>query len=92
MYLTRRLNESVVDPVATADTLPYVVKLTRLRLVRERQALSQKELAAKAGVSPVTISRVENGVDDPQPSTIRKLAKALGVKPADLMDTQEDRP
>ena len=45
-----------------------------------------KELAAKAGVSPVTISRVENGLDDPQPATTRKLAAALGVEPADLME------
>jgi HTH-type transcriptional regulator, competence development regulator len=73
----------------SGSTLPNVVKLTRLRWQRERRALSQKELAATAGVSPVTISRIENGRDEPQPATIRKLAKALGVNPADLMEPED---
>jgi transcriptional regulator with XRE-family HTH domain len=63
-----------------------VVRLTRLRAIRERKALTQRELAELSSVSPVTISRIENGVDEPYPSTIRKLSAALGVEPADLMD------
>lgn len=62
-----------------------VVKLPRLRQVRERQALNQRELAAKAGLTPASLSRIESGVQEPYMSTVRKLAAALGVKPADLM-------
>jgi len=62
-----------------------MVRLTRLRAIRERAALTQRELAAKAGVTYVQISRIERGKVEPYPSTIRKLAAALGVAPSDLM-------
>jgi transcriptional regulator with XRE-family HTH domain len=67
-----------------------VVKLARLKRARERAALSQAELAKKAGVSRVTVARVEALLDEPQPRTVRKLAQALGVAPAHLMDHSDD--
>jgi transcriptional regulator with XRE-family HTH domain len=67
-----------------------VVKLARLKRARERAALSQAELARKAGVSRVTVARVEALLDEPQPRTVRKLAQALGVAPADLMDHSDE--
>jgi transcriptional regulator with XRE-family HTH domain len=67
-----------------------VVKLARLKRARERAALSQAELARKAGVSRVTVARVEALLDEPQPRTVRKLAQALGMAPADLMDRSDD--
>lgn len=65
-----------------------VVKLTRLRAVRERRALNQRELGKKAGVTAASISRIENGLAEPYMSTIRKLAAALDVEPADLMERE----
>jgi len=53
-----------------------------LRRAREHRALTQAELAERAGVMPATISRLENGQQRAYPSTVRKLAKALGVEPA----------
>lgn len=64
-------------------------KLPRLRQHRERAALSQQELAKAAGVSRVTVVRVENG-EDTYPATARKLASALNVMPSDLMGPAED--
>ena len=48
---------------------------------RERIALglSTRELAALAGVSYPTISRIENGHDQPRWDTLEKLAGALGM-------------
>ena len=63
-----------------------MVKLSRLRAVRERLALTQEELADKAGVSRLTVSRIESGRVEPYPKTIRRLAEVLDVKPSDLMD------
>ena len=63
-----------------------MVKLARLKLIRERKALTQRELAEKAGINRVTITRIENGYDQPFPATVRKLADALGVRPEDLME------
>lgn len=59
--------------------------LKRLRTLRLRRALSQRDLAARAGVSQVTIVRLERGEAEPRPSTVRKLAAALGVDPAELV-------
>jgi len=53
--------------------------------------MTQEELAAAAGVPVVTISRIENGhTGEPRPSTVRKLAKALGVDPTWLIFGAED--
>ncbi len=60
-----------------------VLTLPLLRHVRERAPLSQEELAERSGVHRVTIARLELGATA-RASTIRKLAKALGVKPAAL--------
>jgi transcriptional regulator with XRE-family HTH domain len=58
--------------------------LPRLREIREWRALSLRELGDRAGVAYATLWRLEQG-QGAQPRTIRKLATALGVEPADLM-------
>jgi transcriptional regulator with XRE-family HTH domain len=58
-----------------------------LRALRRRRVLTMEELAEKAGVGRNTIWRLEHGVMGAQPRTIRKLAKALGVEPEDLVNT-----
>ncbi|MBI4492177.1 MAG: helix-turn-helix transcriptional regulator [Chloroflexi bacterium] len=63
-------------------------RLARLRQVRESQFLTQQELAARSGVSRVTIARLESGEVDARFSTIKKLAEALGVLPQDLLAPQ----
>jgi transcriptional regulator with XRE-family HTH domain len=56
----------------------------RMRTLRKRKALSQRDLARLAGVSPTTINRIEQGLIEPNPSTKRKIAQALGVSPEDI--------
>jgi Zn-dependent peptidase ImmA (M78 family)/DNA-binding XRE family transcriptional regulator len=48
----------------------------RLSLARRRRGLTGKKLAEIAGLSPITVSRIENG-DTPDDTTIDSLAKAL---------------
>ena len=60
-----------------------MVNVARLREWRLRAALSQEVLAERARVSRSTIIKLEAG-RDAWPSTVRKLARALGIKPADL--------
>ncbi len=59
-----------------------VEKLTRLR---EDRVLSQRDLAKMAGLAQGTVWRLENGFSEAHPSTIRKLARALGVEPRELV-------
>ena len=47
--------------------------------------LIQEELAARAEVQPLTISRIETDQVEPRYSTIRMLARALGVDSAELL-------
>ena len=60
-------------------------QLTRLRGLK---GYSQRALAKESGVSPATIYELENGRRRPNPSTLRKLAKALGVEVVDLLGPQ----
>jgi len=60
--------------------------LSRLRELRLRRALSQRDLAKLSGVAQTTIVRLEAGNAAANPSTMRKLAKALKISPADLWE------
>jgi transcriptional regulator with XRE-family HTH domain len=65
------------------------VNVAKLRELRQRRVLTLHELEEKAGVSYNTIWRLENGKTGAQPRTIRKLAKALGVEPEELVRVGE---
>jgi transcriptional regulator with XRE-family HTH domain len=56
----------------------------RLRVLRLRQALSQRDLARKARIEESTVVYLEAESRQPRPSTVRKLARALGVPPSEL--------
>ena len=59
--------------------------MRELREIRLRRGLSQADLSAVTGVAEFTISEIESGKRaNPRPSTLRKLAQALGVEVADL--------
>ena len=49
----------------------------RLSLARKRRRLTGKGLAELAGVSAITVSRLENGENQPDDETMAKLARAL---------------
>ncbi|TLM68920.1 MAG: helix-turn-helix transcriptional regulator [Deltaproteobacteria bacterium] len=51
----------------------------QVREIRESQLMSKAELARKAGVSPVTIDRIEGGAVC-RMATKRKIILALGLK------------
>jgi Zn-dependent peptidase ImmA (M78 family)/DNA-binding XRE family transcriptional regulator len=50
----------------------------RLIIGRKRRKLTARALASIIGVSPITISRLENGVNEPEEETINALSLALG--------------
>jgi transcriptional regulator with XRE-family HTH domain len=58
-----------------------------LRRERRRAGLTQAELAEKSGVSLPTIARIEAGyIEAPRVSTLRKLARGLGLEVRDLLE------
>ena len=48
--------------------------------------MTQVTLAKKAGISRAYLARLEMGLHDPHLSRLRKLAKALGVPVAELLE------
>jgi DNA-binding XRE family transcriptional regulator len=61
----------------------------KLRELREARMLGKAELARKAGVSPLTIDRIEKGKPS-RMDTKRKILQALGLKPADRREVFGD--
>jgi transcriptional regulator with XRE-family HTH domain len=57
----------------------------RLKTLRIRRALTQQELAEKAGISKTALNRIELNKAEPHMSTLRKLANALDVDPTELL-------
>jgi transcriptional regulator with XRE-family HTH domain len=81
-------------PVAQKRTLPGAIRGTtarevfdvgaRLKGLRVSQALSQRDLALKAGVTNGMISMVEQNKHSPSVATLNRLTDALGVSFADF--------
>lgn len=67
-----------------ADT--FYAGHTTVAAMRLRKGWSQAELARRAETSQPYIARLERGQVDPQVSTVKKLAQALGVPVAELVD------
>ncbi len=61
------------------DTVTANLKARRLA-----KKLSQEDLAEKAGISVSYVSMLERGQRSPPLDTLESLAKALGVRAADL--------
>ena len=55
-----------------------VLSKSKLRRYREENLISKAELSRKAGVSPITISRIEEGFPC-RIDTKRKILEALGL-------------
>ena len=68
-----------------AGDLTRSVPLPGLRQARQRSGLTQRELGELAGVGKGTIWELEVGRRGAYPRTVRRLAKALETKVADLV-------
>ncbi len=59
----------------------------RVRQLREAKGLTQEALAAKSGLHRVYLAQLEIGRNqNPQLETLQRLAKALGVSLAELLE------
>ena len=69
-----------------ADTIQVVVLIgDEVKMWRMRRAMTQAELAEKAGVGVNTVVRIERNQTEPRPPTIRKLAQALRIDTSELV-------
>ena len=65
------------------------VDISKMKALRQERVLSQRDLARMAGLTQMTVWRLENGYRDARPGTIRKLAQVLGVEPKELVKGEE---
>ena len=87
----QRAARNVADLDEPDDDLPEPAHPVRnkLREYRIENMMSKAELARKAGLSVLTVARIEKGYDC-RMDTKRKLLKALGLKLADRRKVFED--
>jgi transcriptional regulator with XRE-family HTH domain len=70
------------------EAVAQLVDGEKLRELRLSALLTQRELGSRSNVAPETINRIERA-GQPRATaaiTVRKLAAALGVKPAELLE------
>ena len=77
------------EPTRTYDNRG--IPLPGLRPARQRLGLSQRQLASQAETGQHTISKLENLSRGAYPQTLQKLARALGVTPAELVEGRADQ-
>jgi transcriptional regulator with XRE-family HTH domain len=53
---------------------------------RRAQHLTQEQVSDRSGVHVTEVSRIERGLRDPRVSTLIRLARALDVRPSQLLD------
>ncbi len=69
--------------MATLMAKPTIGSL--IKDARDKAGISQRELARLSGVSQPNLSRIEADSQEPSISTLREIAKALGVDYRDLL-------
>jgi transcriptional regulator with XRE-family HTH domain len=64
----------------------------RIVELRAKKGWSQSKLAEEAGITQSTLSRIENGTQEPRAQTLVKIADALGVEYRALLESGEGPP
>jgi transcriptional regulator with XRE-family HTH domain len=77
--------KEIQDMMTDARHSGRSIPLPGLRAARQKAGLTQYELAKLAGVGCGTVHRLETLERGGYPRTLRKLATALGVEPAQLV-------
>ena len=57
-----------------------------MRAARLKLELSQEQVADRSGVHATEVSRIEAGKRDPRVSTVERLARAVELKPGQLLE------
>jgi transcriptional regulator with XRE-family HTH domain len=57
-----------------------------LKAARTKLGITQEQVADRSGVHATEVSRIEAGKRDPQVSTVEKLARAVELRPGELLE------
>lgn len=76
-------NEQMKDPAFREEWEAQEPERQIIRAMiegRERQRMTQKDLAIATGIGQADISRLENGTANPSIRTLKRLASGMGMK------------
>ncbi len=59
---------------------------SNLREARLKLEMSQEQVSEESGVHATEVSRIEAGKRDPRVSTVERLARAVGLRPGQLLE------
>jgi transcriptional regulator with XRE-family HTH domain len=62
----------------------------RIKLLRVRRGLTLKELEERGRISATHVSEIERGKASPTVGALSRIARALGVRPAQLVESRHD--
>ena len=65
--------------------------MDRIRQLRKERGLSQARLAVLADMDPATLNRLERGTGNPNLKTLQRVAGALDVAIADLLENESPK-
>ena len=85
MTMGSKLKEALKQDFSRSPKRMFITQGEMLRLIREKNELSQNELAAKSGLTQATLSSLENNRVSLGVERAKVLAKVLGVHPAVLV-------
>lgn len=80
---------ATTDPAEAARTLrdPSPVELGhRIKMLRVSRGLTLKDLEARGGISATHVSEIERGKASPTVGALGRIAQALGLRPATLVE------
>ena len=83
----RRVLDADERPGDDRPRPPHTSVHDRIRLLRKRQGISLRQLAATAGMSASSVSAIERGLSAPSVGTLQRLAAALDTTVPGLLDT-----
>jgi len=75
-----------MPPRSRATRLPEAIRFGQhLRGIREEKGWTLERFAEAAQMNELQVGHIERGASDPKLSTILKLAKALRIRPEELL-------
>jgi len=75
-----------MPPRSKGARLPEAIRFgLHLRSIREERGWTLEQFAEAAQMNELQIGHIERGASDPKLSTILKLAKALKLRPEELL-------
>lgn len=72
------LEQQLFTPCEISESKVRVSIINEMINAREENGITQKQLEAMSGIKQPVISRMEQGITDPQLSTVLKVLNSLG--------------